>query len=398
MTALRSSAVEPRSSLRFLSVKVIAAAFLGLSARSASADPWPLGTFTPTSAVPNTCPDGFTCSGFEVTAPGVAETARGFLAVAPYTSATPRGLVTFFTGGSGGDWWTDEARALPAFANDLRAQGFSVAQVKWANSWLGSSSGNDAGTAHLGARPATVIRHVHDNYYLPLGITPGPVGQGGFVITGNSGGASQVSYALSHYGLEDILDVVIPTGGPPHSALAKSMLSNPGEEGYWYPLGTRRFIDRDFGYFGGNGPGVRQDRDFLPRWLEESVSTGGNDYYHPDTRIHFIIGERDSPMQAVASDYFDRLLDEGSPSVTWEIAPGTPHFVAGTPQGRAALMAAITTIVPEPSSALLILTGGPLFLLWRRRPTRPGREHARGGRVAGAKRRVACPPVLRPIA
>ncbi len=246
-----------------------------------------------------------------------------------------------FTGGPGSEWWTDQVPEAPALADELRAQGFTVVQAKWSGSWHETAAGNDAGTAHLGCRPATVIRYVYDNYYLPLGVAPARIGQAGFCITGNSGGASQVSYALSHYGLENILNVVIPTGGPPHSALAKSLMNNPGEEGYWYPLETRRTIDRSFGFLDGNGPGARQDPTFIPRWLEESVSTGGSDYNHPTTRIHFIIGSQDQGMQTVLRDYSLRLRNEGSPFVTVEIAPGTPHLVIATTAGRAAFKAAI---------------------------------------------------------
>ncbi|MBA3483238.1 MAG: hypothetical protein H0T51_15625 [Pirellulales bacterium] len=344
---------------------VATAAVACVAISSASADgPWQLGNLTITAASDPTTPAGYNGVGFDVSAPGVTEDSRGFFAIALHTTASPRGLVMFFTGGQGGSWWTEKP-AHAAFADDLRNEGFAVAQVRWRDSWLLSSPGNDAGTAHLGALPATVIKYVHDNYYLPLGISESQVDQhgGGFIITGNSGGATQVSYALSNYGLDDILDVVIPTGGPPHAALAKSLLANPGEEAYQYPLDTRQFIDQGFGYFDGNGPGAMQDPAFIPRWLEESVSTGGNDYYHPDTRIHFIFGDGDLRQQAVGSDYYNRLLAEGSPSVTWEIVPNTGHGTTGTADGRAALWARITDL-PGDFDASGVVDGDDLSL-WK---------------------------------
>jgi len=307
------------------------------------ADPLPLGTLTTGASGPAGCPSGFTCSGFTVAAPGVTNNANGFIGVAAHTSAAPRGLVMLFTGGSGQGWWTTQTPDLPGFANDLRAEGFTVVQVKWGANWLESSPGNDAGAAHLGGRPATVIKYVHDHYYLPLDIPPHPVGQGGFVITGNSGGASQVGYALSHYGLEDILDVVIPTGGPPHSNLARAVLETDPRKPWYFDLGTRNFIDRGFGYFSGNGPAALQDPSFKPRWDAESVATGGDDYFHPETRIHFIIGSGDRGMQALGGDYYNSLIAAGSPMVSWQIAANTPHGVFSTVEGRAALWSAITT-------------------------------------------------------
>lgn len=231
----------------------------------------------------------------------------------------------------------------------MRALGFTIVQVSWLNNWLESSPGNDAGQAHLGCRPATVIKYVYDTYYVPLGVRPSHVGEAGFVITGNSGGASQVGYALTHYGLDEIVDVVIPTGGPPHSALAKSCT---GVRGYHFDLGTRQFIDRGFGFFDGNGPAARQDPAFIPRWLEESHATGGNDYFHPRTRVHFIIGENDRGMQTIGGDYYNRLRSERTPFVAWEIAPNTPHLVVSTEAGRAALKNAIfgVTLTATPLS------------------------------------------------
>ena len=46
--------------------------------------------------------------------------------------------------------------------------------------------------------------------------------------TGNSGGAMQVSFLLSHYGLEEILSAVVPTGGP--------RLWQRKHASYWIPL------------------------------------------------------------------------------------------------------------------------------------------------------------------
>jgi hypothetical protein len=186
-----------------------------------------------------------------------------------------------------------------------------------------------------------VIKHIYDTHYVPLGIVTRRVGEAGFCITGNSGGSSQVAYALSHSGLASIVDVVIPTGGPPHAALAKSCLDVPAESGYWYPVGTRDFIDKGFGHFDGNGPAVRQDPTFRPRWLTEGVATGGSEYLHPRTRVHFIFGDGDRGMQTVGGDYVERLRQGGTPYLTSELAARTGHEVYATAEGRATLWNAI---------------------------------------------------------
>ncbi len=302
--------------------------------------PLPLGKYLANSETDSTCPAGYTCYGFEIEAPGVTKNERGFLAVAPYRG-TPRGLIMFTTGSGGSEWWTRISSSQQyQLAEELRSLGFTVVQLRWKINWLISSPGNDAGTSRLACRPATVIKYVYDNFYVPLGITK-QTGKAGFCITGNSGGATQVSYALSHYGLENIIDVAIPTGGPPHSVLNKSCMNRPAEQAYWFALDTRQFIDQGFGFFDGNGPAARNDPSFVSRWLVESITTGGSDYNHPATRIHFLIGQTDLNMQPLSKDYFDRLKSAGSPFVSYDIVPNTGHGVQGTPEGRAAMKAAI---------------------------------------------------------
>jgi hypothetical protein len=309
-------------------------------APSAFAAPWPLGTLTTNALTDSSCPPGYTCRGFTVTCPGVSNAINGFVALGPPQGA-PRGLIMVFIGGGGTGWWSRQLPEMNALGEELRALGYLIVQVRWATDYLESSAGNDAGPAHLGCRSATIIKYVHDTWYLPLGVVKEGIGLPGFAVTGNSGGASQIGFALAFYGLDEILDVVVPTGGPPHSALAKSCLTNANERGYWFDLQTRQYIDRGFGFFTGDGPAARNDPAFLPRWLEESHSTGGTDYNHPRTRVHFIIGEQDGQMQTIARDYYNRLRAGNSPFVTWEIAPGTPHLVASTEAGRAAIKNAL---------------------------------------------------------
>ncbi len=297
-----------------------------------------LGTLRTTSAADPTCPPNSVCQGIEVSCPGVAQTAPAYIAVAS-PSGTPRGVVVFTTG-SGGESWALTRGDRTDLLGDLRDDGFKVVQLRWAANWLVSSPGNDAGTAHLGCRPATAFKWIHETHFLPLGIARSVNGRCGFCITGNSGGATQVSYALSHYGLETILDAVVPTGGPPHAALAKACLLRPGEEAYWFADGTRDFIDRGFGFFDGNGPCARSDPAFGTRWERESVATGGSDYFHSRTRVHFILGDQDVNMRAPNADYLARLRTAGSSWVSLEVAPNTKHAVLGSDAGRSMVRAA----------------------------------------------------------
>jgi hypothetical protein len=309
---------------------------------------WSRGKLTVIAQTGERCPQGYNCNRFQVAeCPKVAESAIGELAIGP-GYGSPRGLVMFFTGKNGRAWWTD-TRDRYNFAEQLRGLGFTIVQVRWSDSWLVSAPGEIAGIAHLACRPATVIKYVHKQYYVPLGLNPAR-GEAGFAITGNSGGASQVAYSLSHYGLDRILDVVIPTGGPPHSALAKSCSKKVADKKYWLTLSQRKFVDEGFGFFSGDGPCAAGDASYIPRWKKESTSKGGSDHYHPKTRIHFILGKKDHQMRNIARDYYLRLKHAKSPHVTWEVVSDTQHTVSDTQQGLTALMNAILTNEDEPSS------------------------------------------------
>ncbi len=125
------------------------------------------------------------------------------------------------------------------------------------------------------------------------------------------------------------------------NAALPSCMNRPDEQAYWYEKDTRKFIDQGFGFFDGNGPAARFDSSFVPWWLAESVATGGSDYNHPTTRIHFLIGQNDPAMQTISRDYFDRLKNEGTPFLSYDIVPNTGHPVHNSQEGRAALKAVI---------------------------------------------------------
>lgn len=296
----------------------------------------PLGTLTPRGGTQG-CPAGQECMGFEVQCPGLQEAARGQLSIARPLLAT-RGVVVFASGGQGVNWWGDSPEAAQMI-EELRANGIMAVQLRWRNSWLKSRPAEQAGPARLACRPATVFKWVHDNHFTPLGLPE--VGACGFCISGSSGGASQVSYPLSHYGLDLILDAVVPTGGPAHAALIKGCMQTPGEEEYWFAPSEASIIDVSYGHYQNGGPCVRHDSLSAALWAKDGIDTGGNDYFHPTTRIHFIFGRTDSSVAPVhARDYITRLQRSGSPSVTEQLVD-SGHTVQESPAGADAIKTAL---------------------------------------------------------
>jgi hypothetical protein len=305
---------------------------------SAAAPTLPLGTLVTTAAVDGACPSGHTCQGIKITCP-VGGSARAFVAKAS-SYGDARGVVATFSGGSGNAYEFTSAAEL-AMVEQLRGDGFTIVQVRWVDPWLRASVGTNAGAHRLACRPATVVPWIRNTIYTPLNVPPLEVGRCGFCITGNSGGGTQVSYALSHYELDGILDAVIATSGPTHGAIEKGCSHLSQDSAYWYPLNIAKIVDSSRGY-SKNGPCQTHNLTWASAWREEGVSTGGSDYYHPTTRVHLIIGALDASwVKMNAGDYKDRLLIDGSPMVSSETIDGMGHGLPDSPAGREALRQAL---------------------------------------------------------
>ncbi|CAN5760670.1 hypothetical protein BH23ACT1_BH23ACT1_12020 [soil metagenome] len=304
----------------------------------APADGLPLGTVTVGSTRVR-CP-GEVCEGIEVSCPGLSEPIRAMVSTTP-PSGPPRGLVMFFTGGPGKGWYVDEASETVDEFEQLQAEGFALVQVRWGGlGWLRAASDEQVGPAELACRPATVIKWVHDTSYEALGLEPEP-GRCGFCLTGNSGGASQISYALTHYGLADVVDALIPTSGPPHGQLAKGCLTEPGDEAYAFPASAVGVIDSSYGGARTDGPCAAADEAFRDTFDRDSIDIGGSDYDYPQTRVHFIVSPGDETVAVRAQDFADKLRQSGSPWVSLQEVPEMGHDIQKSDPGMAALVAAI---------------------------------------------------------
>lgn len=185
-----------------------------------------------------------------------------------------------------------------------------------------------------------MVKWVHDTWYEPLGVTPEP-GVCGFCLTGTSGGASQVAYALTHFGLAEVVDAAILTSGPPHAGLAKGCLPGTADEAYLYPPSAREVIDGSYGARGAGGPCATADDGFAPLFERDSIDTGGSDYEYPGTRVHFIVSPNDETVALRARDLADTLREAGSPWVGLEEVEGMGHDIQGSADGMEALVAAV---------------------------------------------------------
>jgi hypothetical protein len=292
----------------------------------------PLGTLTLTSGSPS-CAQGGSCRlGFQVECPDVQQRADGTL-IATGPGSQPRGLVMGFVGTLG----TGTLGLSKQWVDDMVAAGFEVVVVSWADQtpWLQSAQGEQAGPKLLACRPATTIKWVHDNIFEQLGSPSTAEGVCGFCATGNSGGASQIAYALSFYDVAKLLDAAVLTSGPPHTALDKACLG-PSPDLRFDP-DSASIVDLSYGFARGTGPCVEQDQSFADTWLKDSVDEGGT-YSFPHTRVAFLFVQGDHTAAPFHGKlYLQKLQAAGGPMVTDRTIPGTSHTIMTFPEGRQAV-------------------------------------------------------------
>lgn len=295
------------------------------------------------------CLPGDKCKGFEVDCPGTGGPARGSLDVVDPVGQ-PRGLLVFLSGGGGNKLWSESAKLDLQFSSSkqqsedpaaarlaadalrtFRDHGYMTVQVVWRAGWLSAPKGNPVGPAHLACRSASLFRWLHDTYYQPMGVNPAPL-QCGFCLTGNSGGASQIAYSLAFYGLGDIVDAVVESGGPPHAALDRACLNRPG---YQYSKGLDGVLDISYGFYKPQrGPCVLHDPTWAATWKRDGADTGGSSYSYPNTRVLLVLGQLDEtqvgPHQMA---YLTKLQDAGSPHVVQVTIPNMTHAITASQDG-----------------------------------------------------------------
>jgi hypothetical protein len=280
------------------------------------------------------------CQGFTISCPFPKEPIEGALDIGKAVGS-PRGVVLLFSGGRGTSEWGDRQGPSAQFIDDLQGSGLTTVRVRWLSPWLFAAAGEQVGPAKLACRPATVARWVYDNVYAAMGLSRSP-GSCGFCVAGDSGGASQAAYLLSHYGMASIIDVAVLASGPPHAALAMGCLHRSEDRDLWYTAYSTPIIDSSYGFLQGDGPCARHDASFADQWNKDSVDTGGSDYAYPSTRVVFLFGEQDRSEGPSHGEFFlARLREEGAPDLSAENVPGMGHLVANYLSGLDALKQAL---------------------------------------------------------
>jgi len=180
---------------------------------------------------------------------------------------------------------------------------------------------------------ATLLTWVHKNLH-----------KGGeFVATGNSGGSAEIGYALTSWRRGDILDLAIPSSGPPTARLDYACVKQASPE--WASLCSTivpsGVMDCTPGCILGpsNGVCTQLTSQPTPQQLHaDSVVNPDAVLNYPKTRVHFLFGARDcgEPVP-MGLTWATKVTSEKK----IQFVPRTPHALFSTPEGREAIRNAI---------------------------------------------------------
>lgn len=285
-------------------------------------------------------------------------------------SGAVTGTIVCFSGGTSTEFFEtlSSGTAAAAVLTPLLALGYRVVQVGWASSPFAGS----AGALGVMCRPATLLRAIYDDSSIHTVGLP-------FVVLGQSGGASQIAYALAHYDAGSWITTAIICSGPPHARMDLSTLGmiDPRAEAALQGRRTASFttttyggadaqlIDSSYGaqtacqnrrFFGGVGNYAFVD----------SICNGIASYYYPNTRVFFLYGDFDSSC-AVPNGriYAARVMAENGLRAVEHVSTGSVDHVGfpGSASGSALILAAATTALtplatPTTPTAVYISAGG----------------------------------------
>jgi hypothetical protein len=320
----------------------------------ATAGSLPLGSSTITAVDPSVCGPASAvptshCYQIGVTCPGIASLTALVKVSDPPGTAT--GTIVFGSGGGGGSLYEQfGAEAVNRVLVPLLAQGYRVVQRSWSGAGAGWLTG-PGGTLRLACRYATLLERISTDIHTG----------GAFCITGNSGGSAEVSYAMAHYGMGRVVDLGVPTSGPPMGRIDYGCLGVAQVSGwatqcaalnvcggtaaceYFVPPpggppgGGSAVID---GTYGGGTDCQTRNPAMAQTWLGDSVSSAAAQLSYPQTAMRFIYGASDcSEAVTLGRLYADAVTSDSAVVVV----PGAPHAIPSDAAGAQAVFAALSS-------------------------------------------------------
>lgn len=159
------------AALRHVGVVSLLAAgcFIGVASSTPPSEARPLGTATDLGTTGSTCVNGYVCNDVSVVCPDLQTGASATVAVHTPDEGVPvKGLVAFFSGGTGVRFYAPGPGVRTEFLESIRSLGYTLVQVAWlGDGWQQAAPDEVAGFTRLACHPATLINYLHDAVYNP---------------------------------------------------------------------------------------------------------------------------------------------------------------------------------------------------------------------------------------
>ena len=258
------------------------------------------------------------CYGFTSSSLQVFENKTGIIRIDEPEGAII-GTIAMYTGGLGTSFYSGKEPGNILIEESLR-KGYRVIQIKWNEGWFKGSKENREGFRKLAVHPASITQYIFDN----LVEKDKP-----FILFGRSGGAAQIAYMLSFYGIDNIADKAIIFAGFWMGRLDIGCFdSNPLNSQLHYSERARTVIDQSLGFNSdAKGPCELRDTTYYDIYKNSSISHGGK-YYYPNTSVYLIYGGNDQ-VGALNQGltYYEQLASSRSPYVHMQIVEGSGHGI-----------------------------------------------------------------------
>jgi hypothetical protein len=229
------------------------------------------------------------------------------------------GTIVMYTGGNGNFFYSEKKSGNTIIEESLK-KGYRVIQIKWNEGWFKGSKEKREGFRKLAVHPASITQYIFDN----LVERDKP-----FILFGSSGGAAQIAYMLSFYGIDSITDKAIIFAGFWMGRLDIGCFdSDPLNSQLHYSKRARTVIDQSLGFnLDAKGPCELRDTTYYEVYKNSSISHGGR-YYYPNTSVYLIYGGNDE-VGALNQGltYYEKLASAGSPYVHMQIVEGAGHGI-----------------------------------------------------------------------
>ena len=282
--------------------------------------------------LPEACPAGqlagTTCRRLEVSCPDLKPLEVQIRITEPAAGTTLRGTVVMGSGAGGGSFYAGPPE-VQTLVKDIAGMGFLVVDRSWKGGW----TTHEGGLKKESCRYATLLTWVHDHLH-----------KGGkFVATGNSGGSAEIGYAMTTWHRGDILDLAIPTSGPPLAHLDYACVKQASPE--WSALCAsiipKGVMECESQCTLGPSNDVCKQVTAEPtpeQLLDDSVMHPGATLNYPKTKLHFLYGAHDcgEPVP-IGLTWATKVTSEKEIG----FVPHTPHALFSTPGGREAIRKAI---------------------------------------------------------